>query len=171
MLHNFVEFTSHSYLSGLSVAGNKHRVKKNKPLDKVHDLNGRILANRACVYPYNGYEVQKTPIAGGYRFIAPIYNESGVHEIGGNVIYQNYLNSNGKIVETIHHSTQFKMWVDPVHLEQIGNIINKVDQFLTIWKYPWMMDHGIGEISRLASKVRFIETSIWDQPFEQHIVE
>ncbi len=171
MLNNIAEFTNHGYTSGLTKAVKKHRIRRGKTLGDIHEMNAQRAADLPCIYPYGGYEIQRVPIGGGFCLIAPLYNEKGIYDIGGNVVYQQYMGDDGNVVERLFYSAAFKMWVCPDKFAEIEKIENLYDRFLVTWRLPWMQDDSIQEILAKISNGIFTERAVWEQPFEMTAVE
>ena len=171
MLHNIAEYTDHGYSSGLTKSVKKHRIRRGKSLGDIHEMNAQRAADLPCVYPYGGYEIQRVPIGGGFCLIAPLYNEAGIYAIGGNVVYQQYLDADRNHVERIFYSAAFKKWVDPIKFAEIEAIENLYDRFLVTWRLPWMPSNTIPEILAKVANGMFTEKATWTQPFELTAVE
>lgn len=171
MLYRTIEYAEHGYLSGLTKAAKKNKFRRGVTMADVHKMNGLYLANRSCVYPYGGYEVQRVPLGGGFCLIAPLYDESGIHRIGGNVVYQRYLDVDCATVERVYYSDGFKEWAGEDKVKELESINVKLNRFIVAWKNPWEPKLTVSELLEKISVSKFVERAHWNESFELSIVE
>lgn len=167
MLHRTVEYVEHGYSSGLTKAATKtNRVRRGKCIVSVNDANAMVVANMDCVYPYEGYEVQRVPIGGGFYLVAPLYTADSIRVPGGNVVYQSYLNLEGEMIERVCYPRRYTDWAGKSTIAKLEAIPNLLDRFVAIWRHPWSPELTIPELAERCKSIQFTKRGDWDQPFE-----